>query len=281
MHRLWPLTFKQGKYRPLILGDDSVVDNHDQANAVDEARLGPMDLDDTHTQATGVDQVLRSSREDARLVSQQTGLESAESGSFFATSPQDQHLCRRSNHNDFSPCADQCSSTSVHPPGSPSLPYPEASTDTRVLHLENADSQSGAHSDPLGASEHETRDSSVYPIPSIDGPPTDYSPCQLDGESIYPPPWNSTPNMAPLSSNGSSSGMQPSATRAFNYSLSEMDSRSYPTGRMGRIRCAVLWAQEQLQHLVGRMGRVRDIGPHHWCLHLRRARGRSDLEQGS
>jgi hypothetical protein len=273
--------FQQEAYRPLILGDSPVADNHVQANAVDEARLGPMDLHDTHTQATGVDQDLHPSREDARLVSQQAGLEGAESGSFTATSSQDQHLHRRSNHNDLSPCADLCSFPSMHPPGSLSLPNHEASREKGVLHLEKGDSQSGAHSNPPSVSEYEPRDSSVYPIPFIKGPPTNCWPCKLDGESIYaPPPRNNTPTLAPLGLNGSSSGMQPSATRTFDDRLSEMDSRSSPTGRMDCIRCAVLWVREQLQHLVGRMGWVRDIDPHNWCLQFRRARARSDLEQG-
>jgi hypothetical protein len=240
-----------------------------------------MNLDDTHTQATGVDQVLRSSREDARLVSQQAGMESAESGSFTATSSQDQHLHRRSNHNDLSPSADLCSFQSIHPPRSLSLPNHEASREKGVLHLEKGDSQSGAHPNPPSVSEYEPRDSSVYPIPFTKGPPTDCWPCRLGGESIYaPPPWNSNSILAPLGSNGSSSGMQLSATQTFEDCLSEMDSRSSPTGKMDCIRCAVLWVREQLQHFVGRMGWVRDIDPHKWCFQFRRARGRSDLEQG-
>jgi hypothetical protein len=168
----------------------------------------------------------------------------------------------------------------MHPPGPPSLPNHEASREASVWHPEKGDSQCGVHSNPLDVSEYEPRDSRVYPIPVIEGPPTDCWPCQIDGESFYPPPpWNSTPTLAPLAplgSNGSSS--QPSATRAFDDSRSEMDSRSSSTGRMDRIRCAFLWVREQLQHLVGRMGKVRDIGPHNWCLQLWRARGRSDLE---
>ncbi|KAL2826902.1 hypothetical protein BJY01DRAFT_229503, partial [Aspergillus pseudoustus] len=154
-----PTDFQQGEYRPLVLGDAPTADNHGQADAVDKARLGLLDLGDTNAQVAAVGQELQPSRENARLVSQQAGLEGVESGSFCTTLAQDQHPKLKSNDNDFSSCVDQCSSPSMHPPWSLSLPSHDASTETSVVHLEKGDSQSGAYSNPLNVSEHESRDS--------------------------------------------------------------------------------------------------------------------------
>ncbi|KAL2830945.1 hypothetical protein BJY01DRAFT_226864, partial [Aspergillus pseudoustus] len=153
-----PTDFQQGESRPLVLGDAPAADGHGQVDAVDKARLGLLHLGDTNAQVAAVGQDLHPP-ENARLLSQQAGLEGVESGSFCTTLSQDQHPKLKSNDNDFSSCIDQCSSPSMNPPWSLSLHNHDASTETSVVHLEKGDSHSGAHSNTLGGSEHGSGDS--------------------------------------------------------------------------------------------------------------------------